>query len=760
MRSLGRRRARIPWTRISIVLAIGAPALAIGGVPSWVVPMELGLVMLVWGRLWMSRDDLAALRVPAFAGLGLLLLLATFGQWLPVPGVRGLLAPAVQAEVEAALAGTGIEPPGGLTVSRADTALEVTRLGALLALFVAAAAFAWWWISAVVAGVGSAVAVLGLVHGITRADAIYGVYVPQHVDRAAIPALMGPFVNPNHQSGMLLLGVFAALGVAVEFRRQAADPRALDPLRKREHAALAVFACFLQAAALLLSLSRGAIVAAAVFGPIALVLVAGTRARARVPRRKAVSLVRAFAYFALGGVLLVVARHGAWQELRTLTDLETAYAKFAATRDAWPLLADAWILGSGRGTFIDRFGMVASAPSRVVMTHLECAPVTALVEWGVFVGGLAIVGAIVGWVRALGVGGPERVGRVVVLLGVGALGLQSLGDMSLEFLGVTAPLAALAGALSGDAKRRLATRRAAPVVFGGLAGLLVWSLSIHDRTWSHRDRHDAWDELSARPLDGRLHLHLGRRAATEGDWDTAAARADVAVHLRPGAIDGWLLQAAAAKRRGDDAARDRATERALALLTTALDPELTAFLVDLYPDPRGFAVRSVGARWPLLFAALKERFPAHADAVARVHAELAPRDASPWIARAGLARSRGHMVLALHFATLARACDPGAGDAYVEIALALVGQAPPRLDEAIATLEAALQEPLRGDASRAGVEELLVRLLMRRGAPSDRSLAQRIAGSLRQREGTLAQRRVRERLYAELTELTEQVEEP
>src|SRR5690606_38166282 len=100
---------------------------------------------------------------------------------------------------------------------------------------------------------------------------------------------------------------------------------------------------------------------------------------------------------------------------------------------------------------------------------------------------------------------------------------------------------------------------------------------------------DPAELLRARPLDGRLHDLLARKAAEEGDWQRARVRAKVATERLRGAMDGWLLLEAADHELGDDAASTAAMATALERLHEIPSDALRAYLLSRYPEPHDLA---------------------------------------------------------------------------------------------------------------------------------------------------------------------------
>ncbi|MCB9567808.1 MAG: hypothetical protein H6710_11470, partial [Myxococcales bacterium] len=256
-------RQRTPWTRALFALAIGGPALAIGGVPPEVVIASAALVLILWIRL--GRRTRGWLEIPWPAWLGGLAAIVTAIQAAPLPaGLRELLAPGIVDRVSAALAESGVAAWPSISPTPADTALEAARLALLTLLFIVSAQLPWRTSAALVSAAGVTVAGIGLVQGALGITSVLGVYRPHDVDPAATPALLTTFVNPNHQADLFLLALFAAAALLVRGRpREGAD--------ERSEARILLWAGLLVVgAALILSLSRGALVALAIAAPPAL----------------------------------------------------------------------------------------------------------------------------------------------------------------------------------------------------------------------------------------------------------------------------------------------------------------------------------------------------------------------------------------------------------------------------------------------------------------------------------------------------------
>jgi hypothetical protein len=765
-----RRSKTTPWSRILLGAAIMMPTLAFGGVHPLTVIGFCTLVLALWVRLcWRSR---AGLRVPVWTALGVLAAVITFVQWLPLSGIREGFAPGLDALVRDAIGGTDAVVRPGLSISPGDTGLEAARLTALTALFIAASQLSWRVTAAFVAALGSTVALVGFAHEALGLDAIYGWYAARDIDRATVPALLGTFVNPNHQSGLLLLGIFSGIAIAADQHVHGlvtADPGRVDRYGDRFLAAMA--GVTLQIPALVLSLSRGALVAFIVLGPVAAWLAlrrqgAGRRAR----RRRAERLSPARIMVLVGAVclFLLVAQHGAWRELATLSSVAQSMGetdhKITAAREALGLLALSPTLGIGRGAFIDLFPAHRSDATHVIATHLECAPAAMLVEWGPWFGGAILVGTATWWLVAMirGSGGSDASARRIVLLGLFAVALQNTVDFAFDFLGVAAPAVALAGAISPGPVRTLASRRAG--VVGGLVLLAATVLALVSRPGSQMlrednnaqvlaGRRDATAELVRRPLDGRLHGLLAREAAKRGAWAESIARADVSVRLRPGAVDPWLILGVAQRQVGQTQAGDAAVAKGLARLHDPPNEALLTWLLREYPRPESLAVLTPDAArpWRLLVDALAPIAPQHADAMAAARAQLHPDDPEPLRIRHSLALVARQPALALHHARLLRQLAPTEAASHLAVAKAYAAMGLGRMHDARDTLLVAIADEAFADLAERGLlEQELLAVLLELGDEDSLARARKLVPDLMSRPATRNARRRSEELAAML----------
>lgn len=761
-----RRTKTTPWSRVLLGVAIMLPALAFGGVHPLTVVVFCVVVTLLWIRL--SLRSKAGLLVPVWAALGVLAAGATFVQWLPLAGMRELFAPALDQMVDEALVGTGVTSRAGLSIVPGDTGLEAARLLALTALFVAAAQLSWRVSAGFVAALGSIVALIGYTHEALGFDAIYGWYAARDVDRSGVVALLGTFVNPNHQSGLLLLGTFCGIAVAADQHAHGlvtADPGRVDRYGDRFLAAMA--GVTLQIPALVLSLSRGALVAFMLLAPAAAIFALrrqGSSRRARRRRVERLSPARIMVLVGGAGLFLMVAQHSAWRELATLSSVAQSFGetdqKIRAAREAFGLLEHSPVLGIGRGGFIDLFSALRSDPTYALATHLECAPAAMIVEWGPWVGGTLLVGFTLWWLVAFAFpgSGSDRNTRRVVLLGLLALALQNSVDFSFEFLGVTAPAVALAGAMSRGPARVLGSRTSAWIGGPLLAcGVVLAVISRPDSQLRREDENAALlgtsegasALLAARPLDGRLHGLLARDAAKRGDWAQAIARASTAVRLRPRAIDPWLILGVAQRQIGQREAGDRTMAQGLARLHDPPTEQLLEWLLYEYPRPADLAALTPDdpAAWRLLVDALAKVSRPHADAVAAARARAFPDDPDPLRIRHALALQDRNPGLALYHAKLLRQLAPKTVSSHLAVAQAYVSLGPERLfDARDSLLEAIADEAFADLAERGRLEQELLAIYLDLGDDDSMARAKKLLPDLLTRPANREARRRTEEL--------------
>ncbi|HVI01733.1 MAG TPA: O-antigen ligase family protein [Enhygromyxa sp.] len=755
---------RLPWSRALLLLAVAGPALWLGGVKPWVMPIFVLVIAGLLVRRCLRSES--PLRVPTLWWLGLMISGVTLLQWLPLPpALLDALAPGLMNTVAELTAGTELERWNRLSVHPGQTGLELARVLALTGLFVATAQLSWRLVAAYVSLTGTLVALIGLGHKLAGATAIYGVYVPRQQVGALGQELGSPlltsFVNPNHQSGLLLLGMFAAASMAVDLTDRARETRGrANSQRLADRAYMAWGALAIQATALVLSMSRAALLAVLIVAPLALAL--GLRKPKVVgsepehARRRTLGLVAVVVT-----MLTLAATQGAWGQLATLRNPDSFHAKLRVAIEGAELLRLSPVLGIGRGCFVDLFPLVDSEPGPIVFTHLESTPIAFVVEWGP-AGLVLLIGIGVWWWRSFRAS--QSLSRRLGLCGLLALGIQSGADFSLDYLGVAAPAAALAGALGASKAGRSWSSR--PVIAATIAGLLVAesvALIAMPHSWSLRRARDrallagegsTADALASTPLDPFVHLARAREHAASGDWQAARQRAEVAARLRPASIDAHLIAAVAAAEVGAPLGELEHLQRGLEALREPVPEALLTWLLARFPAPEqlGQIAPSGDAAWAALAHAVADESPTHARALASARTRTHPEDPEPLRIQTELALASKNYGLALHHARLLAQLAPNRAMAHrlrAEARFAL--GTPAQLEAAVAELEVARENTRLDDPAL--VDELLINALLRVGDARsldraeqllDGLLARRAKPDVRRRRDALAER-VRQR---------------
>jgi len=493
--------------RDKLSLAIGGAALlasvlVIGGALRWAQALVAVLVALALVAQLDSRRRLARAS-PLVVLLGIALGL-TVVQLVPLPA--GILAALDPRGTElrndgAALASTApwqvisLDPAGTLRA----VAFFVILLGvALLGLRVASSERGRYLVlGGVAVTCGLAAAVTGF-HTLLNADALYGVYAPQH----ATPPILGPLLNANHLGCLMAIGAVLAIGL-VFYQRQAAQLRVL----------WTVIAVGCTAAALA-SLSRGATLGLGLgIATMIALLVAGRMGPASAdPLRQPRALIHEVPItivIALGLALAVYASAGRVAdqlENTSLVELNQPLSKYAAWRSSFQLVEDAPWAGIGRGALEPVFTRVHDPSAYVTFSHLENEYIQAVVEWGI--PGAIALGLALAWCIMTAVKRWRDGPLATAALGAcAAVAFQSSVDFGIELLGVAVPATLVATTLLGvplRESRALAVRGArGGLVLALIAAAVILILPI---TRSVQEDHDQLTGDTPPELAGTLAL--------------------------------------------------------------------------------------------------------------------------------------------------------------------------------------------------------------------------------------------------------------
>jgi tetratricopeptide (TPR) repeat protein len=420
--------------RALVCLCIVAAPLALGGAHPEVNATLAGILCVAW-LAWLRSDRTPDVAAPLSLAVGLAAA-ATVLQLVPLPvALLAYVAPgthAVRSLGEAHWVPLSLDAPG--------TTHELLKLLAyLMASWLAADLFRsrrriLLLLKAVVTA-GVLVAAIGYV------QLALDVRQPYATFGRPGAGLVSTFINPNHLAGYMGLASFAALGLAQELYR-----------RGRAAACIAASAC---GGAVLLTMSRGGILALAAAG-IVLLATEGWRRSTRDTH---------FHFWAapLAGAVLLGCALGYTQlvhELWTLGNAD-AFFKVSLWRQVPTMLADFPLFGLGRGTFFSVYERYRTDSAPVTFTHLENEWLQALVDLGPLVGVavIALLGAALWRLRTPA----DMPSRSCVAAGMVFLALQNLGDFSLELTGVALPAVVLLAAYGTPRTRprgaRLARRQ-------------------------------------------------------------------------------------------------------------------------------------------------------------------------------------------------------------------------------------------------------------------------------------------------------------
>jgi O-antigen ligase len=327
-----------------------------------------------------------------------------------------------------------------------------------------------------VVGIGQYTLTLNVDHPL-----IYGFWKPQ--SEAARP--FGPFVNPNHFAGWMLMMLPVALALfyeALERTLGAAAARkgnrvSVVSLPEFGRTLIFGFASVVMGLSLLMTKSRSALAALAAGSLLALWIVL---------RRQPGMAARAVV---IGAFLVVVGGAGAWAGLDTLIEKvvkdsatnDSVGGRVRAWRDTRQIIVDYPLTGTGFNTYGTAMTMYQSGQRDVHFQEAHNDYLQLAAEGGVLVGVpmLATLGIFITEVRRRFKEAP-KVGttywvRVGAVLGLVSIGLQSLMDFSLQMPGnaaLCAVLAAIAVHQSPSLRRTTGRKRHADHRSGNTVGAI------------------------------------------------------------------------------------------------------------------------------------------------------------------------------------------------------------------------------------------------------------------------------------------------
>lgn len=472
---------------VALLAAVAISILVMGGVLRWTQAIVAAAAAAGVGatalsrRSFARRSPLVALLVVA-AGL-------TAIQLIPMPSVIGdRLAP-----MTSSLRADGAElldtsPWSGTTADASATlsslVMLLTLLGiAVLALRIASNERGRYRIVAGVGALCGITAIVSGVHTLFKLHSLYGLYTPQD----AHPQVLGPLLNANSLACLMAVGAVVCISLAAH-RKQPGWLRALW--------LVLVPIC---GAVVVATISRGGTIALAAGSLITVgTLIAQRLAghdKSRKRRTRFVSSALPIGVLA-GCVTVLVIWSNATSVERQISQLSFdevhfSRSKFAAWKSAAELVHEQPWLGVGRGAFEAPFTRVHEASGLATYPYLENEYLQVIVDWGV--PGALFLGLIALWMISLAVRRWRDNALAAGVLGaLTVVAAQSNVDFGLEFLGLAAPITALAATVLyvplRESERPKLTRglrvaHAAALVVG--AGLLLSSVT----TTLDEDRH-------------------------------------------------------------------------------------------------------------------------------------------------------------------------------------------------------------------------------------------------------------------------------
>jgi tetratricopeptide (TPR) repeat protein len=411
-------RYDLPVVKLFLFILIATPVLAMGAVHAESAGVYFAAAAVFAGYLFMiQKARLPPMDFPSFAMLGLLSF--TWLQIIPLPSeVVSLIAPLTYDIRARALSPLHMEPSGWMPLSLdvTCTVQEVGKLAFYLLVYWGARFIVRRrgpnFILTVITVAGIMGAAVLLVHRILMVDKIYGFYTPlfAHFTRDRISA---PLINENHMAAFLGLCATAAVG-----RATATVGRA------RRIVAFTVAA--LIGGTVVLTLSRGGI-AAFVLGQCLFIGMrilaerqAGSSYAVWLPAVSAVSL----------GLGFFVARDALLGEL-----LNGGMNKIDLFQEEMPLIGRFPLFGAGRGAFMVAFPAVSKLSAAMVVTHAENVVIQLLADWGLIVGGFALIAGAFIVVRFFW-RPPSSVQSIAAVAALTAFGIHNLVDFNMEVIGV------------------------------------------------------------------------------------------------------------------------------------------------------------------------------------------------------------------------------------------------------------------------------------------------------------------------------------
>lgn len=679
---------------VTVILLIAVPVLWLGAVEDVGLAVTCGLAALAIG---VQRLDGARTTTTSPLSLALLLLTAWVGlQLVPLPpGMLRVVSPRA-AEIWTSARGgwapISLDPPGS---AFGFATLAVITAGHFSFRDYASDAARAKRLQAIVASVVLGFAIVGLVHAMTGATHLYGVYAPRNLSVNGL-GILTPLINANHAAAVVAIGPPLFLGYALT---------ETDLGQRIVHSAAAAFC----AAVVVMTQSRGGI-AVLFLELLAFAAYSVLRFRKRGALAAVLSLV-----VTVAAVLVVagtIAAEGIDRELRGGAE------KLLLVPATLRMSRDFILTGVGRGAFSSTFfgyeGTLA-VDGRYSQPENWLASLAVEVGWPTTLG--FVVLCAVGAVRALR-GASRRPSSVAAGIALVGLVIHDLGDFALDFAGVG--LIAVAVAASIERRERgerdsLPRRRPAAIAVAALPlvvlGPIVLGMFFRQRVEDEAARvAEYW--TASRLAEHRADIaRAAARHPAEPYFPLALAVADLRddasgpALLRALRLGPWRAQThfwfarwlGLHGRRGQAWVEYRETIRLSPIyarvvladvmrLGPSLDEVLHIAITDLAADAASLELTKANrdAEADIVDVMIVEHFPPATDARVRRIAR-ASRDGKADVARARVDEliaiaptdPRGHLLRA------SLTTDPIAAEAGLEAALKTLGDVPPLLEDLI-----------------------------------------------------------------------------
>jgi O-antigen ligase/tetratricopeptide (TPR) repeat protein len=506
---------------VGALAAVAVAIFAVGGVPRWAQAIVAVLVAISVASSGISKRGFTRVS-PLVALLGAACVF-TFIQLLPLGAIVDLLTPTLAAMRSDGSQLLDVSPWNAFTSDASATLvcliMLLTLVGlALVTLRMATSERGRFRIVAAVAALCGLVAAVTWFHRLFGLRKLYGFYTPEYAD----PGMLGPLLNSNSLACLTAVGAVLAIGLA-------AYPR--QPGVVRASWLVVVVACGLVTVS---TISRGATLALIGGGLVTIgVLVAQRFMGERVRRKRARVFSGAVPIGVLAGCLVVLVIYSnAGNVERQLSQLSfdevgQSRSKFAAWHSAATLIEESPWSGVGRGAFEAPFTRVHAASGVATYAFLENEYLQAVVDWGI--PAALVLGFALLWLAYTAArrwrDGPLAAGA---LGGLAVVAMQSNVDFGLQFLGLAAPVTAIAATLAYAPLRELERPRRARVArFSHVAVLALGAVALMSSITTTLDEDRR--AISARPTLERVRESVERHPL---DYYGYAVAAELASHAK------------------------------------------------------------------------------------------------------------------------------------------------------------------------------------------------------------------------------------